>query len=155
QAAFRFGEARTIAERGRSRPLSAFPLVERRSARALSRPPLVGRRRELTQLGLLGAAALEERHPQGVSVVAPAGAGRARLLEEFRAGLAPAAGWRVATARCVPYGQTLTYWPLRGLLDELLGGSGRGEERVGEAFSVAGYPREDAERLAGLVLVTL
>ena len=29
--------------------------------------------------------------------------------------------WRVATARCLPYGQSLTSWPLRGLLDELLG----------------------------------
>jgi hypothetical protein len=154
QATFRFGEARAITVRGRSRPLAVFPLVGARPARALSRPPLVGRRRELAQLGLLGAAALGERHPQVVSIVAPAGTGKTRLLEEFLAELDPAEGWQVATARCVPYGQTLTYWPLRGLLDELLGGLGTGE-RVAEAFRAAGYSREDADRLAGLVLVTL
>src|SRR5262249_20519044 len=151
---FGWGEARSIAVRGRGRPLAVFPLVGPRPARTLSRPPLVGRRRELTQLRLLGAAALGERHPQVVSVVAPAGTGKTRLLEEFLAGLDPAAGWQVATARCVPYGQTLTYWPLRGLLDELLGGPATGE-RVVEAFTAAGYPPEDANRLAGLVLVTL
>jgi class 3 adenylate cyclase len=125
--AFSFGEARSIEVKGKSRPLAVFPLVGPRPARALSRPPLVGRRRELAQLGLLRDAALEERHPQLVSIVAPAGTGKTRLLEEFLAGRDPAEGWQVATARCLPYGQTLTSWPLRGLLGELLcGGPFRG-----------------------------
>jgi class 3 adenylate cyclase len=154
QVAFSFGEARSCEAPGTGLPLDAFPLIGPRPARAMSRPPLVGRRRELTQLDLLRAAALEERRPQAVSVVAPAGTGKTRLLEEFIAGLDPAEGWRVATARCLPYGQTLTYWPLRGLLDDLLGGSATGE-LVAAAFTLAGYSQEDADRLAGLALAPL
>ncbi len=140
QASFLFAEARTIEVKGKSRPLAVFPLV--------------GRRRELAQLTLLRDAALEERHPQLVSIVAPAGTGKTRLLEEFLAGLDPAEGWRVATARCLPYGQTLTSWPLRGLLDELLGAR-FSLERVAAAFATGGHSDADAARLAGLLLATL
>jgi class 3 adenylate cyclase len=154
QASFLFGEAHSIEVKGKSRPLAALPLVGPRPTRALSRPPLVGRRRELAQLSLLRDAALEERHPQLVSIVAPAGTGKTRLLEEFLAGLDPAEGWQVATARCLPYGQTLTYWPLRGLLDELLGAP-FSLARVAEAFAAGGHSNEDAGRLAGLLLATL
>src|SRR5215831_2988458 len=121
ESAFLFGEPRLIAAKNKRHPVPAYPLLGPRPARRMSRPPLVGRKRELAQLGLLRDAALEERHPQLVSIVAPAGTGKTRLLEEFLAGLDPARGWQVATARCLPYGQSLTYWPLRGLLDELLG----------------------------------
>ncbi|HEX9037703.1 MAG TPA: adenylate/guanylate cyclase domain-containing protein [Ktedonobacterales bacterium] len=154
QASFLFGEARAIEVKGKSRPLAVFPLVGPRPARALSRPPLVGRRRELAHLVLLRDAALQERHPQLVSIVAPAGTGKSRLVEEFVAGRDPAEGWQVATARCLPYGQTLTYWPLRGLLDDLLG-ERFSLERVAEAFAAGGHSQHDAVRLAGLLLATL
>ena len=111
-------------------------------------------RRELAQLALLRTAVLEDRRPQLVSIIAPAGTGKTRLLEEFLARLDPADGFRVATARCLPYGETLTYWPLRGLLEGLLGGA-FSRERVVAAFARAGSGAEDAERLAELVLATL
>jgi class 3 adenylate cyclase len=152
--AFHFGDARSIEVKGKSQPLAVFPLVSPRPTRVLSRPPLVGRRRELAQLGLLHDAALEERHPQLVSIVAPAGTGKTRLLEEFLAGLDPTEGWQVATARCLPYGQTLTYWPLRGLLDELLG-ERFSLARVREVFTAGGHAEADAGRLAGVLLATL
>jgi class 3 adenylate cyclase len=153
-AAFSFGEPRSIEVKGKSQPLTVIPLAGARPTRVLSRPPLVGRRRELAQLDLLCDAALEERHPQLVSIVAPAGTGKTRLLEEFLAGLDPAEGWQVATARCLPYGQSLTYWPLRGLLDELLGAS-FSPELVREAYVAGGQTSEDAVRLAGLLLASL
>src|SRR5262249_3629069 len=65
-----------------------------------------------------------------------------------------AAGWRVATARCLPYGQALTFWPLRGMLTELLGAEFTGE-RVAAVLMASGHAPEEAERLAGLVLATL
>jgi class 3 adenylate cyclase len=117
-SAFRFGEPRFIAAKNKRRPIPAYPLLGTRPARHMTRPPLVGRKRELAQLGLLRDAAVEERHPQLISIVAPAGTGKTRLLEEFLSKLKRAQGWQVATARCLPYGQSLTYWPLRGLLDE-------------------------------------
>src|SRR5215469_4149628 len=120
----------------------------------MGRPPLVGRRRELAQLDLLRVAVLEERRPQLATILAPAGTGKTRLLEEFLARLEPADGFQVATARCLPYGDHLTYWPLRGLLEGLLGGA-FSREQVSEAFARAGHGVEDAARLADLVLATL
>jgi class 3 adenylate cyclase len=153
-AAFSFAEALSVEVRGKRQPLTIFPLVGPRPIRVLSRPPLVGRKRELAQLGLLRDAALEERHPQLISIVAPAGTGKTRLLEEFLSKRKRTQGWQVATARCLPYGQSLTYWPLRGLLDELLGAP-FSPERVRAAYVAGGQTDEDAERLAGLLMTSL
>jgi class 3 adenylate cyclase len=154
QAAMRFGEPREIRVKGKSQPLTVVPLLGSQSVRVRTLPPLVGRKRELAQLALLRDAALEERHPQLVSIVAPAGTGKTRLLEEFLAGLDPEEGWQVATARCLPYGQSVTYWPLRGLLDELLGAPFT-PELVRDAFVAGGQTAADAARLTGLLLGSL
>src|SRR6266516_1841490 len=154
QDAFLFGEVRLIEVKGKREPLRVFPLVEMRTARLVGRPPLIGRRQDLLQLDLLRMRTLEERRPQLVSIVAPAGTGKTRLLEEFLAQFDAADGFQVATARCSPYGQTLTYWPLRGLLTELLGGE-IGKPPVADAFVRGGQTAEDAARLADLVLATL
>src|SRR5258708_1416213 len=136
ESGFLFGEARLGEVKGKARPLRVFPLVGPRPARQMKRPPFIGRRQDLAQLNLLWERALEEQRPQLVSIVAPAGTGKTRLLEEFLAQLDPAAGWKVATARCLPYGQTLAYWPLRPLLDALLG-SQFSAKRIAEAFVAA------------------
>ena len=154
QNAFLFGEVHLIEVKGKREPLRVFPLVEMRTARLVGRPPLIGRRQDLLQLDLLRMRTLEERRPQLVSIVAPAGTGKTRLLEEFLAQLDAADGFQVATARCLPYGQTLTYWPLRGLLTDLLGGE-IGKPLVADAFVRGGQAAEDAARLADLVLATL
>ena len=154
QNAFLFGEVHLIEVKGKREPLRVFPLVEMRTARLVGRPPLIGRRQDLLQLDLLRMRTLEERRPQLVSIVAPAGTGKTRLLEEFLAQLDAADGFQVATARCLPYGQTLTYWPLRGLLTDLLGGE-IGKPLVADAFGRGGQTAEDAARLADLVLATL
>src|SRR6266851_4318380 len=57
-----------------------------------------------------------------VSLIAPAGVGKTRLVEEFLdwlPSLAPEA--IVTTAQCLPYGQQLTYWPMRQVLFTLTG----------------------------------
>jgi class 3 adenylate cyclase len=154
RAAFLFGKRRLMTVRGKSQRLAVHPLLGPRPARLVGRPALVGRRRELAQLDLLRLAVLDERRPQLVSIVAPAGTGKTRLLEEFLARLDPMDGFQVATARCLPYGDQLTYWPLRGLLEGLLGGA-FSRERVTEAFARAGHSAEDTARLADLVLATL
>ena len=154
QAAFLFGDVRVIEVKGKRQPLRVFPLLQAREARHIGRPPLVGRRPDLLQLDLLRMRTLEERRPCLVSIVAPAGTGKTRLLEEFLACLDPADGFKVATARCLPYGQLLAYWPLRGLLAELLDGE-IGKPQITAAFVQAGQLPDDAARLATLVLATL
>jgi hypothetical protein len=74
-------------------------------------------------------------------------------LEEFLARIDPDEGWRRATGRCLPYGQALTYWPLRGLLEGLVGEIER--DRVIAAFAQGGHSPEDSSRLADLVLAPL
>src|SRR5262249_62282592 len=89
------------------------------------------------------------RLPQLISIAAPAGAGKTRRLEESLSGRTPTEEWQVAPARCLPYGQSLTYWPLRGLLDELLGAP-FSPELVRAAYTAGGQTEEDADRLEGL-----
>ncbi|HEV2237412.1 MAG TPA: adenylate/guanylate cyclase domain-containing protein, partial [Ktedonobacterales bacterium] len=153
-AAMRFGPGRQIAVKGKRQPVRDFALKGPRPTRKMGRPPLVGRSSDLAQLALLRDRALEERRPQLVSIIAPAGTGKTRLLLEFLEQTPAAAGWRVATARCLPYGQALTFWPLRGMLTELLGAEFT-SERVAAALLAGGHAPDDAERLADLVLATL
>jgi class 3 adenylate cyclase len=156
-AAMVFGEPRQIAVKGKRAPVPAYPLVGPRPIRQLGRPPLVGRKPDLAQLALLRERALAEQRPQLVSLVAPAGTGKTRLLEEVLAGLDAAEGWQVATARCLPYGQALTFWPLRGLLEELLAEPAEAftVEHVEAALTQDGQPPEEARDLAGAILATL
>lgn len=154
QAAFLFHDARMIEVKGKRHSLRVFPFQRVRALRQVERPSLVGRQPDLHQLELLWERTLAERRPHLVSVVAPAGTGKTRLLEEFLAHLDPAEGFQVAHARCLPYGQTLTYWPLRGLLTGLLGEE-IGKPQVVDAFVQGGQTSEDAARLATFVLTTL
>jgi class 3 adenylate cyclase len=153
QAAFLFGRSREVELKGKREPQQIYPVHTRREVRHTERPPLVGREEDLMMLSLLHRRATREGRPQMVSIVAPAGTGKTRLLEEFLAGLGESSA-RVAKSRCLPYGQTLTYWPLRGLLEDLLG-TEYGQETVEDAFRRGGHASDDARRLADLVLATV
>ncbi len=117
---FRLGEVVEVSAKGKAEPVRARPLegvseavpTERRNR-------LVGRVADLSQLRLAADRAFDERRPFLVSIIAAAGVGKSRLLEEFLAGLDPAT--TVALAQCLPYGQRLTYWPLRSILISILG----------------------------------
>jgi class 3 adenylate cyclase/tetratricopeptide (TPR) repeat protein len=120
---FRFGPKMTIEARGKSQPIRAVTLLGRAApGRGAARTALIGRSADLEQLELAARRALQEQRPFLVSVIAPAGVGKTRLLEEFLERL-PAIDSRttVAIAQCLPYGQRLTYWPLRGVLYQLIG----------------------------------
>ena len=123
RAGFEFGAVLSVDARGKAQPIRALPLLGR-SARlpVASRTPLIGRDADLQQLELVARRALHEQRPFLVSIIAPAGVGKTRLLEEFLERL-PGIESRatVAVAQCLPYGQRLTYWPLRGVLYRLIG----------------------------------
>ena len=155
QTAFAFDEPRMVEVKGKKLPLRVYPLKGVLSVRKVFRPPFVGRKSDLMQLELLKERVIEEEIPQLVSIVAPAGTGKTRLLEEFLKRIDPDEGFEVAMVRCLPYGQTLTYWPLRGLLDGLLVGAEVTKEHVQAIFTASGYKIEDASRLSDLILATL
>src|SRR5712664_36546 len=121
---FEFGDEIEVQARGKSSPVPARLVIGPRKAKAQRRVrlPLMGRENDLAQLQLVARRAVSERRPALVSVIAPAGVGKTRLVEEFMSwlpGLAPDA--TVATAQCLPYGQQLTYWPMRQVIFTLTG----------------------------------
>ena len=154
QTSYIFGEDRSVKLKGKKQALRAFPLTEVRPVRQIDRPVLVGRRQDLLQLELLKGRVVEEQRPQLVSIIASAGIGKSRLLEEFLSRLDPSEGFQYATARCLPYGQSLPYWPLHALLAELLNGE-IDRQKIIDAFVRGGHLPEDASRLTELVLSTL
>jgi class 3 adenylate cyclase/tetratricopeptide (TPR) repeat protein len=98
--------------KGKAEPVPAFRLVEiDTSAEGLARrldSPMVGRLRERERLRSDFERVLSERTCQLFTLLGPAGVGKSRLVLDF-VGSAEA---RVVRARCLPYGEGITYWPL-------------------------------------------
>ena len=158
---FEFGEQIDVVARGRSAPVAAHTVLGPRKAKARPRArlPLVGRETDLAQIQLVARRTVNEKRPSIVSVIAPAGTGKTRLVEEFLEWLphlAPDA--LVATAQCLPYGQQLTYWPMRQVILTLTGlNEDASPAQIRDAITTwlrdAGL--EDAERVARLLAVTI
>jgi len=98
-----------------------------RSAQALVRPlalrldvPLVGRDEELRQLATACVAASQERVTTLVTVIGEAGIGKTRLVCEIERRLGHEV--TVLTGRCLPYGEGITFWPLREVIRQASGG---------------------------------
>ena len=92
-----------------------------RSAHAGLRPlavrldaPLVGRVEEIRRLEAAYARATRERVTMTVTVIGEAGLGKTRLVQEFAERLGREA--HVFTGRCLPYGEGITFWPLRDVI---------------------------------------
>ena len=154
---FRLGEVVEVAAKGKAEPVRARPLeAAADTASTDRRHRLVGRAADLSQLRLAADRAFEERRPFLVSVIAAAGVGKSRLLEEFLDGLEPVT--TVALAQCLPYGQRLTYWPLRAILLSILGlGPDAPPEAVRTALAswLAGSGEPDTESMADLIAATV
>jgi class 3 adenylate cyclase len=160
-AAFEFGTEIEVAAKGKSAHVLAREVLGARTAKARRRLrlPLIGRENDLAQLQLVARRTVTERRPALVSVIAPAGTGKTRLVEEFLdwlPSLAPNAA--VATAQCLPYGQQLTYWPMRQVLFTLTGcPEDAPPARVREAIRawLDGLEVDNAERDAKLLAATI
>jgi class 3 adenylate cyclase/predicted ATPase len=101
--------------KGKSEPLPAYRLVDVSQAgegiRRHLDTPMVGRDREMTALGEIFERAVAQRSCVMATVIGDAGVGKSRLVAEF-------AGQRQADAvvlrgKCLPYGDGITFWPLR------------------------------------------
>src|SRR5207302_9555609 len=125
----------SVAAKGKRAPVAAWRVLATvAGATAFPRRvdvPLVGRARELSLLETELDSVAKERMCRLVTVSGPAGVGKSRLAQEFL----QSAAADVLTARCVPYGDGITFLPLQELFGEIAGGSNdeRSEERrVGE-----------------------
>ena len=81
--------------------------------------PFVGRSRELEILADLLAKVIADERRALCTVVAEPGVGKSRLLSEFEA-RAPADA-RMYRARCLPYGEGITYWPVSEVVKRAAG----------------------------------
>jgi len=78
--------------------------------------PWVGRDTELTLLQQVFRSTLVSGRPQRVTLIGPAGIGKSRLASEFGSAIGGEA--RVLTGHCPPYGNGITFWPLREIIDQ-------------------------------------
>jgi class 3 adenylate cyclase/tetratricopeptide (TPR) repeat protein len=81
--------------------------------------PLVGRAEELAVLSAALRRSARNRKPELVTLLAPAGTGKSRLLHEFVSGAASRA--RVLRGRCLSYGEGITFWPLAEIARDAAG----------------------------------
>jgi len=159
RGAFQFGPPIEVEARGKSQLIRAFPVLGHAVRARTRETALIGRESDLQQLELVAKRSLTELRPFLVSIIAPAGTGKTRLLEEFLERL-PAIESRatVAIAQCLPYGQRLTYWPLRAVLFRLIGvGDDAKAHEVREAIRawLEGSGLEAADREVELLAATV
>ncbi|MFZ0161666.1 MAG: BTAD domain-containing putative transcriptional regulator, partial [Kineosporiaceae bacterium] len=82
--------------------------------------PVLGRTEELGRLLDSCATAQRSRSTVFVTLVGEAGQGKTRTVRELSDRLD--GGYTVLTGRCLPYGEGITFWPLRELVDQMTGG---------------------------------
>ncbi len=115
-AAVEIGEERSLDLKGKSKPVTSYPL---RTARAeaershVSR--FVGREAELEQLVGAWERALVGPRCELVTVVGDPGVGKSRLVAEALAQIDA----RVIRGRCLSYGEGITYWPVVEVVKQL------------------------------------
>jgi len=101
--------------KGKAEPLPAYRLLRVvEDAPAFDRrldAALVGRREELARVRAAFEATVSERRCRLVTVLGAPGIGKSRLAREIAGALRGKAA--VFVGRCLPYGEGITYWPLR------------------------------------------
>jgi DNA-binding SARP family transcriptional activator len=99
----------------------------------LSRPPdrpLIGRDHELAQLVQALERTARERTVHLFTILGDAGIGKSRLAEELASRVSGEA--TVVAGRCVPYGEGITFWPLREVVATLTAATPLSELMAGE-----------------------
>jgi len=112
-------EVEPLELKGKSERVPAYRLLSVIEGTAQRRHtlPLVGRERELMQLSGVLEEAVSQQACRLVKVVADAGTGKSRLIEELMA-LAAAQGGVALRGRCLQYGSGITFWPLIEIVAE-------------------------------------
>ena len=110
-----------IQAKGKAGPVAAVRVLRLIGdvGRRRSDAPMVGRLEEMATLTSAQHEAVRTGRIKLVTVVGPAGVGKSRLVRAMAEHLGTSA-WTV-TGRCLPYGDGITYWPIRGAVLELAG----------------------------------
>lgn len=129
--------------KGKSQRMPTYRLVsvdpEAQLRHTSANVPMVGRTSEHNLLTGIYERAMAQSTCHLVTVFGPAGVGKSRLIEEFRENVKDQA--LVLAGHCLPYGESITYWPMVQLVrrvaeatptDELETVRTKLEELVGE-----------------------
>ena len=137
--------------KGKAQPVQAWRLLGVVSgAPAVARrldAPMVGRDEELARLRTAFEQSVRDQSCRLVTVFGTAGIGKSRLANEHLAEIRDKA--TVVEGRCLPYGEGITYWPLRDIVRDAAGGltQARLEELVADD--------PDAMRIAGPIAAAI
>lgn len=161
--AVEYGESRSFEAKGLGQ-LTSWPALALRSDvptqfRGIEglRAPLIGRAEELSLLLNAFARMRNEERPHLITVFGAAGAGKSRLTEEF---LARIDGACVRQGRCLPYGESITLWPIQMILradagiapsDDLAAARQRLHDSIVAAFPDAADEVDAVERRLGVL----
>ena len=108
--------------KGKAERVPAYRLVsvQELGQQERARPRVfVGRENELDLLEAAYTDAVAEGAPHSVTVLADAGVGKSRLMEEFLASLGD--DTLVLAGRCLPYGRGITFWALGEIVRQAAG----------------------------------
>jgi class 3 adenylate cyclase/tetratricopeptide (TPR) repeat protein len=108
--------------KGKAERVPAYRLVSVEETDIVERDhgrPLVGRTRELEILRGELETAVRESSCRLATIVAQAGVGKSRLIEEFASQVEPEA--RILRGRCLSYGRGITFWPLVQIVGDAAG----------------------------------
>ena len=116
--------------------------------------PMVGRVRERRRLHDAFDQAVGDRSCQLFTVLGPAGVGKSRLVQEFLGDLSGEA--RIARGRCLPYGEGITFWPLREAVREAVGlddadSAEEGRAKLAQALEGEQGAELLTQRVAGMI----
>jgi class 3 adenylate cyclase/tetratricopeptide (TPR) repeat protein len=152
---FDFGEPLALTLKGKADVVEAHPVrgpaaMEGAPGPSVAAERLVGRDAELER----GAAAVDAAlagSGRVVIVTGDAGVGKSRLVAElrrrFEGGESPGGRPRWLEGRCVSYGESLPYWPFRGLLRDWLAGTSEKETEPALRAELARIAPERATEL--------
>src|SRR5918999_354554 len=136
--------------RGRAEPVwvwSAVGVSDGAGRAHTIEAPFVGREHELELLENTFKRAVGHRRAHLVTIYGDAGIGKSRLAEEFLESLE---GATVLKGRCLPYGESVTYWPLAEMVKSAAGIADNDPLDVAVEKLRECCPAEDVADLLGL-----
>lgn len=143
--------------RGKADPVNAYRLMQVVSTEPISRhleSEMVGRDRELALLEQALDRAAVERVCHLFTILGAAGVGKSRLVAEFVRDVEPRV--RVFPGRCLPYGQGITFLPVRDVVRQAAGieagdSADRARSRIAAALREEDRDGLIADRIGQLV----
>ena len=124
--AVKVGAPEPFSVKGKQEPVAPFRLhdVDADTAGVVRRldTPIVNREVELALLQEAAEECERESHCKLLTVMGPAGIGKSRLVAELLERLE--GRFRPLRGRCLPYGEAITYWPVRDIVEEAGGEQG-------------------------------